>query len=63
MRGAAEGDESEESKELVEETKKEALKLQNFKGQAEIMSGFVVEFKGLVPLPSVNELAGADCAG
>lgn len=32
MRGAAEGDESEESKELVEETKKEALKLQNFKG-------------------------------
>ena len=62
-REAAEGHDSEQSKGLLEETKKDAVKPQNFKGQAEITSGFATAFTGPVPLLCVNEFAPANADG
>lgn len=59
----AEGDDSEESKGLLEETKKKAAKPQNSKGQAEITSGFAIAFTGPVPLLCVEECAPASADG
>lgn len=54
---------TEQSKDLLEETKKDAEKPQNFKGQAEITSGFAIAFTGQVPLLSVNEFTPGNADG
>lgn len=62
-REAAEGDDSEQSKGLLEESEEEAPKSQNFKRQEEIMPEFAIAFTGPVPLLCGSELAPASADG
>lgn len=59
MKESSEGHDSESCKACLEEAKKDAMKPQNFKGQAEITSGFATVFTGPVSLVCVNKSASA----
>lgn len=59
MTEASEGFDSERARDAQKRQKKDAMKAQNFKGQAEITSGFATTFTGPVLLVCVSECASA----